>query len=104
MALYCSKKSPELLRGITSKHHSGFSFLDCLLSFQTKKKLEPDKKICKNKDFYNVIMPSEDNKMLKFNQYQISDKAPFIIYTDLESLIEKLLYAKIIVKNRLQQM
>ena len=49
-------------------------------------------------------MPSEDNKMLKFNQYQISDKAPFIIYTDLEPLIEKLLYAKIIVKNRLQQM
>ena len=35
-------------------------------------------------------MPFEDTKMLKFNQYQKSDKAPFIIYADLESKIEKL--------------
>ena len=35
-------------------------------------------------------MPSEDNKILEFNQNQKSDKAPFIIYADLESLIEKI--------------
>ena len=35
-------------------------------------------------------MPSEDTKSLEFNQYQKSDKAPFIIYTDLECLIEKI--------------
>ena len=29
-------------------------------------------------------MPSEDTKILEFNQYQKSDKAPFIIYADLE--------------------
>ena len=34
-------------------------------------------------------MPSEDTKILKFNQYQKSDKAPFIIYADLECAIEK---------------
>ena len=34
-------------------------------------------------------MSSEDNKILEFNQYQKSDKAPFIIYADLECLIEK---------------
>ena len=27
--------------------------------------------------------------MIKFNQYQKSDKAPFIIYADLECIIEK---------------
>ena len=32
-------------------------------------------------------MPSEDTKILEFNQYLNSDKAPFIIYADLESLI-----------------
>ena len=32
----------------------------------------------------------EDTKTLKFNQYQNSDKAPFIIYADLEYLIEKI--------------
>ena len=29
-------------------------------------------------------MPSEVTKILEFNQCQKSDKAPFIIYTDLE--------------------
>ena len=35
-------------------------------------------------------MPSEHTKILEFNEYQESDKAPFIIYADLESLIEKI--------------
>ena len=34
-------------------------------------------------------MLSEVTKILKFNQYQNSDKAPFIIYEDFECLIEK---------------
>ena len=34
-------------------------------------------------------MPSKDTKILEFNQYQKFDKAPFIIYTDLEGIIEK---------------
>ena len=35
-------------------------------------------------------MPTEDTKILEFNQYQKSDKAPFIIYADLECLIKKI--------------
>ena len=34
-------------------------------------------------------MPSQDTKILEFNQYQKFDKAPFIIYADLECLKEK---------------
>ena len=34
-------------------------------------------------------MLSEDTKTLKFLQYQKSDKATFIIYADLECLIER---------------
>ena len=32
-------------------------------------------------------MPSEDITILELNQYHKSDKAPFIIYADLEYLI-----------------
>ena len=35
-------------------------------------------------------MFSEDAKILEFNQYQKSDKAPFIIYANLECLIEEI--------------
>ena len=35
-------------------------------------------------------MPSEEIKIFGFYQYQKSDKAPFIIYADLECLIEQI--------------
>ena len=35
-------------------------------------------------------MPSKDTKILEFNQYQKSDKVPFIIYADLEFIIKKI--------------
>ena len=87
--LSCSKKLSALLRGITSKYYGNFYFMNCLYSFRTKNKLELHERVCENKDFCSVIMPSEDTKILEFNQYQKSDKAPFIIYADLEYLIEK---------------
>ena len=36
------------------------------------------------------MMPSEDTEILECNQYHKTDKAPFIIYADLEFLIEKI--------------
>ena len=50
-------------------------------------------------------MPPEDTKILEFNQHQKSGKTPFVIYTDLQSLIEKkrLMDIKIILKNHLRQ-
>ena len=71
-----------------SKHHGDFYRLN-FLSFATENKRESHKKVCENKDFYNIVMPSEDNKILEFNQYQKPDKVPFIIYADLECLIEQ---------------
>ena len=35
-------------------------------------------------------MSSENTKTLEFNQYQKSDKSSFVIYADLECLIEKI--------------
>ena len=34
-------------------------------------------------------MPKEDNKLLKYNHGEKSMKVPFIIYSGLESLLEK---------------
>ena len=60
-----------------------------LYSFRTKNKLALHKKVCEYKDFCNVIMSSEDTRILEFNQYEKSDKVPFIIYPDLEYIIQK---------------
>ena len=84
------KKLSALLRGITSKNNGDFYCVNCLHSFRTKNNLKSHKKACENKDFCSIIMPSQDTKILEFGQYQKSDKAPFIIYADLERMIDKL--------------
>ena len=47
------------------------------------------KKVCENNDLCNVVVPPEDTKT-EFNQYQKYEKATFIIYADIECLIEKI--------------
>ena len=79
-----------VLRAIMSKHHGGFYCLKCLYSSATESKRESQKKVCENKDCCDVVILSEDTKILEFNQYQKSDKAPFIIYVDLECIIENI--------------
>ena len=84
------KRLSALFRGIKSKHYGNFCCLNCLYSLITENKLESYKRVCENKDFCNVIMSSEKTKILDFNQYQKSDKAPFIFYAYLECIIKKI--------------
>ena len=46
--------------------------------------------VCKNKDFCGIVMPSEKDKILEFNQYIKEYKILYIIYADIESLIRKI--------------
>ena len=78
-----------LLRGITSSHNGDFYCLNCFRVYTTKNKLKAHKKICENHDYCHVEMPNEDNKIIKYNQGEKSIKFPFIIYADLECLLEK---------------
>ena len=48
-------------------------------------------------------MPSEDTQILEFNQCQKFDKTPFIIYSNLECLTEKINGCKNNHENHLQQ-
>ena len=48
------------------------------------------KNVCKNHDYCYAEMPKKDNKKLKYNHRGKSMKVPFIIYADLESLLEKI--------------
>ena len=41
-------------------------------------------------DYCHVEMPNEDNKIIRYNQGEKSIKSPFIIYADLEFLLEKI--------------
>ena len=62
-----TKKLSALLRRVTSKYYGDSHCLSCFHSFAGENNCESHKKVCENKDFSNVIMPSEDNKTLKCN-------------------------------------
>ena len=84
------KSLSALLNGITSNHNGDFYCLNCFRAYTTKNKLEAHKKIYENHDYCHVEMPNEDNKIIKYNQREKSIKFPFIIYADLECLLEKI--------------
>ena len=79
-----------LLKGITSNHKEDFHCLNCFCAYSTRNKLEEHKKICENHNYCNVEMPNEINKIIKYNQVEKSIKLRFIIYADLECLLEKM--------------
>ena len=84
------KNLPGLLRRITSTHKEDFYCLNYFHSYRTKNKLEAHKKICENRDYCRVEMPTKDNNTIKYNHEEKSMKLPFVIYADLECLLEKM--------------
>ena len=57
--------------------------------FRMENKLKSQEKVCKSKDFCGIVMTSERESILEFNQYMKSGKMSYIIYADMESLIKK---------------
>ena len=84
------KNLPGLLRGITSTHKEDFYCLNCFRSYRTRNKLEAHKKICENHNYCIVEMPTKNNIIIKYNQGEKYIKLPFVVYADLECLLEKM--------------
>ena len=63
---------------------------NCFCAYTTENKLESHKKLCENHDYCCIEMPNEDNKILQYNHGEKSMRAPFTIYADLESSLEKM--------------
>ena len=56
-------------------------------------------RLCNGHDYCYPVMPTEDNKILKYNHGEKLLKVLLIIYLDLESLLKKPILAKIIRKS-----
>ena len=67
------------------------------------KKLKCHKKVNQNKDFCLTVMEFQIDNVLQFNQHMKSDKMPYIIYADLETLIKRNIDFQRTLKNIQQQ-
>ena len=84
------KNLSGLFKGMTSNHYGDFYCSNCFHSYRTKNKLEAHKKICESHYYCHVEMPTKDNNIIKYNHGEKSMKLPFLIYADLECLLEKM--------------
>ena len=84
------KNLSGLLRGTTSNNKEDFYSLNCFHSYSTKNKLEAHKKICENHDYCHIEMPTKNNNTIKYNHGEKSMQLPFVIYADLECLLQKM--------------
>ena len=84
---YCLiKDMSRLLSSQITKHNGSIHIcFRCLNAFQTNEKLEIHKEICKSNEF--IQMPEEET-FIEFENHIRSQKMPFVIYADFESLVE----------------
>lgn len=57
--------------------------MNWLYSFRTKNKPDFPGKVCKNYEYYQILLPDKYAKILKYPHGQKSTKLPYGIYVDL---------------------
>ena len=88
---YCLIENFSRLVSSQVSKHNGKSFLceRCLNPFPTEESLNKHEEYCNTNECIKVVMPEKGkNDIVKFKNYCNSEKVPFIIYADTESLIK----------------
>ena len=83
------KKLSALVKRITAKHNGDFYCLNHIHSFRAENKLKSHEKVCKNKDFCAIAMPSPKDNILPFNQYMSQIKCHTLFMLTLNLWLKK---------------
>ena len=92
---YCLVKnlSALLTSQVNSRKSKFYYCLNCLNGYDNPEKLEKHKEYCSDKESVKIDMP-EPETYLKFIKFLYSEKAPFAIYADFESILKPLQTSK----------
>ena len=72
---------------INNHDHKRHLCLNCFYSFKTKVALDNHKEYCYDNESVKITMPQQGT-YLRFKNFLYSEKAPFVVYADFESLIK----------------
>ena len=88
---YCYVKNESALLASQVNSHKGklYFCLNCLNGFDTPEKLDNHNEYCGEEESVKINMPPPET-YLKFKNYLYSERAPFAIYADFESLLKQL--------------
>lgn len=72
-------------------NHNGQIFLcdRCLNYFHSELLLQKHTVDCSNLNKCRIEMPSDENKCIKFKNFQYQEMVPYVLYADLECILEK---------------
>ena len=84
------KNLPRLLKRISSNHVGGNYCLRCFHPYSTPNKLKKHKRLCDNHKFWEIEMPIEKDKILKYSHGQKSLRIPAVYYSDIECLSKQI--------------
>ena len=86
---YCLVKNISALLSsqINNNDHKRHFCLNCFNSFKYEDKLEEHKDYCYENESVKILMPQQGT-YLRFKNFLHSEKAPFVVYADFESLIK----------------
>ena len=86
---YCLVKDISALLASQINNHKGTCniCLNCFNGFKSIDSLNKHKEYCYNNECVKIVMPPP-NTFLRFKNFLHSEKAPFVIYADFESLIK----------------
>ena len=84
-------KSALITSQINSHEHKRHLCLNCFNSFNTSESLNKHKEYCYENKSVKTTMPPPDT-YLEFKNFHHSEKAPFVVYADFESLIKYMDY------------
>ena len=88
---YCLVKNMSALIASQINNHKGTRniCLNCFNSFKCIQSLDKHKEYCYNNECVKTLMP-EPGTYLRFKNFVHSEKVPFIVYADMESLIKNM--------------
>ena len=88
---YCYVKNESALLASQVNSHKGklYFCLNCLNGFDTPEKLDNHNEYCGEEESVKINMPPPET-YIKFKNYLYSERAPFVIYADFESLLKPL--------------
>ena len=86
---YVKNESALLSSQVNNHDHKLYFCLNCLNGFDTPEKLEKHKEYCSEEESVKINMPPSDS-FIKFKNFLYSERAPFAIYADFESLLKPL--------------
>ncbi|KAL6418932.1 hypothetical protein ACFW04_011683 [Cataglyphis niger] len=61
----------------------------CMHYFRTSDKLSAHSENCERMNKCAIVLPTEEDKWLNFNNYERKERIPFVVYADLECALEK---------------